>query len=216
MLSAALSLLPRTALAQGLPPQAASSGGEATTADGGPSAVAAEATPAADGSTAQVNTPGSQPREARDLSLPRPDDKRWQVGGELQYRTLVVRDTDPANDQRMFYRLQAGYEPLDNLILSARAGAKRRHGPPLFARSRDRWLPSAQLLRRNPSSKICTTGSQSLRKGGSGDISLQTAPVSTSCPAKTVSKQYLTPEPHHNGGSLSYASDMPQPPSFQQ
>jgi hypothetical protein len=119
--------LPSVAFGQGLPPQAAASGGDDTTADGGPSVDAAAAAPAAaDGSTSQVNTPGSQAREARDLSLPRPDDKRWQVGGELQYRTLAVRDTDPANDQRMFYRLQAGYEPVENLILSARAGVVQR------------------------------------------------------------------------------------------
>ena len=44
----------------------------------------------------------------------------------MQYRTLVIRDADPANDQRMFYRLQAGYEPLENLILLARAGVVQR------------------------------------------------------------------------------------------
>lgn len=122
--AALAAVLPGAALGQGLPPQAAASGD--TTADGGQAVGAAAAAPAADGSTAQVNTPGSQPREARDLSLPRPDDKRWQLGGELQYRTLVVRDTDPANDQRLFYRLQAGYEPVDDLILSARAGVVQR------------------------------------------------------------------------------------------
>ena len=126
-LAVSSAVLPSVALGQGLPPQAASAGEEATTADGGAAAASPAAdAPAAGEGTTQAGAPGSQAREARDLSLPRPDDKRWQVGGEMQYRTLVVRDTDPANDQRLFYRLQAGYEPLENLILSARAGVVQR------------------------------------------------------------------------------------------
>lgn len=125
--AALLAMSPSVALGQGLPPQAVSSGQEATSADGGPAAATPAAdTPAAGEGTTQAGAPGSQAREARDLSLPRPDDKHWQVGGEMQYRTLVIRDADPANDQRMFYRLQAGYEPLENLILLARAGVVQR------------------------------------------------------------------------------------------
>jgi hypothetical protein len=119
--------VPSIALGQGLPPQASAGGEEAPAADPGPAAAAPAAdTPAAGEGTTQAGAPGSQAREARDLSLPRPDDKRWQLGGEMQYRTLVVRDADPANDQRLFYRLQAGYEPAQNLIVSARAGVVQR------------------------------------------------------------------------------------------
>lgn len=65
-------------------------------------------------------------REAKDLSIQRPEDRPWQLVGEVSYRTLLVRDEDPANDQRMVYRLQFGYEALKNLILSARAGVQQR------------------------------------------------------------------------------------------
>jgi hypothetical protein len=66
------------------------------------------------------------PTEARDLSVQRPVTKPWQVLGEAQYRTLVVRDEDPANDQRMIYRLGFNYAVLPQLILSARGGVQQR------------------------------------------------------------------------------------------
>jgi hypothetical protein len=123
-----LLLLPGAASAQGLPPQAGPVSAEPGASDGGQDAATdpAATEPAANDDTTQVAAPGAQSREARDLSLPRPDAKRWQLGGEAQYRALMIRDTDPANDQRMYYRLQAGYEPIENLILSARAGVVQR------------------------------------------------------------------------------------------
>src|SRR5688572_26761088 len=65
---------------------------------------------ATNGATTAV---GEDPaREAKDLSIQRPEDRPWQLVGEVSYRTLLVRDEDPANDQRMVYRLQFGYEAL--------------------------------------------------------------------------------------------------------
>ena len=65
-------------------------------------------------------------REAKDLSLQRPVDKPWQVVGEVQYRALALRDEDPANDQRMLYRLQLNYRVAPDLFLSARTGLQQR------------------------------------------------------------------------------------------
>jgi hypothetical protein len=56
----------------------------------------------------------------------RPVQKPWQVLGEVQYRALAVRDDDPANDQRMLYRLQFNYAVAPDVILSARAGVQQR------------------------------------------------------------------------------------------
>lgn len=65
--------------------------------------------------------------EARDLSLERPVGKDWQLLGDIQYRTLAVRDEDPANDQRMLYRLQAGYDPpVPGLTVFAHIGFEQR------------------------------------------------------------------------------------------
>jgi hypothetical protein len=66
------------------------------------------------------------PVEARDLSVQRPIAKPWQVLGEVQYRALVVRDEDPANDQRMLYRLGYSYALRPELILAARGGVSQR------------------------------------------------------------------------------------------
>jgi len=87
-------------------------------------AVAAPAS--GEGPKAEDGTVGAETREARDLSVPLPDDDRWQLGGEAQYRALLIRDTDPANDQRLFYRLQLGYEAAPGLIFSARSGVVQR------------------------------------------------------------------------------------------
>ncbi len=65
--------------------------------------------------------------EARDLSLDRPVGKDWQLLGDVQYRTLAVRDEDPANDQRLLCRLQAGYDPpVPGLTVFARVGLEQR------------------------------------------------------------------------------------------
>ena len=106
--------------AQSAPAAAAPGGSESTTAVDPASAAPAET------GAAQPGPVGTETREARDLTLPREVDKPWQVLGEAQYRALVVRDTDPANDQRMYYRLQLNYEVVKDLILSARAGIVQR------------------------------------------------------------------------------------------
>jgi hypothetical protein len=93
-----------------------------------PSSPAAEAI-VADVDTAPEREPeprATEQTEARDLSVQRPINKDWQLLGELQYRTLAVRDEDPANDQRMFYRLQGAYDPLPNLTVFARLGLEQR------------------------------------------------------------------------------------------
>jgi hypothetical protein len=83
--------------------------------------------PAVEASSTQTSIPGTDAaREARDLSLQRPEHRSWQLVGEVAYRTLLVRDTDPANDQRMTYRMAFSYEPLEHLILSVRGGVQQR------------------------------------------------------------------------------------------
>jgi hypothetical protein len=93
-------------------------------------ALAAPDAAVAPGATASPTPPGTvgaEPaREARDLSLQRPLDKRWQLLGELQYRALAVRDDDPANDQRLLYGLQGSYALRPELLLSARVGLEQR------------------------------------------------------------------------------------------
>jgi hypothetical protein len=89
-------------------------------------AVGAGPTTAPSSSTTP-GTVGAEPaREARDLSLQRPLDKRWQLLGELQYRALAVRDDDPANDQRLLYGLQGSYALRPELLVSARVGLEQR------------------------------------------------------------------------------------------
>jgi hypothetical protein len=83
--------------------------------------------PVGEGASVQSTIPETDAaRDARDLSLQRPVHRSWQLVGEVAYRTLLVRDTDPANDQRMNYRLAFSYEPLERLLLSVRAGATQR------------------------------------------------------------------------------------------
>jgi len=112
---------PARVLAQGTPSPATA----ATAGSGAPpeatAAGQAGATPAGADQAAAASK-----QEARDLSLPRPVDKPWQAFGEAQYRALLIRDTDPANDQRMYYRLQFNYEVVEDLILSARGGVVQR------------------------------------------------------------------------------------------
>ncbi len=120
LLGCGLGLTPAGARAQSAaaPPPAAPTGGEGATVTGGQAG--------ATGGPGQSEAVDEETREARDLSLPREVDKPWQVLGEAQYRALLVRDTDPANDQLMFYRLQLNYEVVHNLILSARGGVVQR------------------------------------------------------------------------------------------
>jgi hypothetical protein len=83
--------------------------------------------PAVEAGSGQSTIPEADAaREARDLSLQRPAHRSWQLVGEVAYRTLLVRDTDPANDQRMSYRMAFSYEPLEDLILSLRGGVQQR------------------------------------------------------------------------------------------
>jgi hypothetical protein len=86
--------------------------------------ISAEATSVEPGNAER--SVAAPPVEARDLTVQRPVTKPWQVLGEVQYRALVVRDEDPANDQRMLYRLGFNYAALPRLILSARAGVSQR------------------------------------------------------------------------------------------
>lgn len=92
-----------------------------------PAVVEPGSTPVVEAANVQATLPEADPaREARDLSLQRPRERSWQLLGEVAYRTLLVRDEDPANDQRMSYRLQLAYEPVANLILSLRGGVQQR------------------------------------------------------------------------------------------
>jgi hypothetical protein len=97
---------------------------DAATAPAAPEGGQALSVEATNGQTSLVGTEST--REARDLSLQRPVERSWQLVGEVQYRSLLVRDEDPANDQRMFYRAQLGYAPVPNLILSLRGGVQQR------------------------------------------------------------------------------------------
>lgn len=63
---------------------------------------------------------------ARDLSLPPPSERRWQLMGDILYRTLAVTDRDPANDRRVIYRAQGNYEILPGLNAFLRMGIDQR------------------------------------------------------------------------------------------
>lgn len=122
--SAALSLLCSGSLALA---QAPAGGAPPAPAPAGPEPLGpGELTANAQTTGATVTAGTTPPTEARDLSVQRPVTKPWQVLGEAQYRTLVVRDEDPGNDQRMIYRLGFNYAVQPQLILSARGGVQQR------------------------------------------------------------------------------------------
>jgi hypothetical protein len=62
----------------------------------------------------------------RDALLQRPQDKPWRLAADVQYRSLLVTDEDPANDRYFLYRAQASYYPLRGLSVFTRLGLNQR------------------------------------------------------------------------------------------
>jgi hypothetical protein len=58
--------------------------------------------------------------------LRRPASKPWRIAADVQYRSLLVTDEDPANDRYFLYRAQASYYPLRWLSVFARLGLHQR------------------------------------------------------------------------------------------
>jgi hypothetical protein len=91
----------------------------------GPAAVeAAEAAEAVDAPEVAIDTadaPG-----AREELLQRPLSKPWRLAADVQYRSLLITDEDPANDRYFLYRAQASYYPLRWLSVFTRLGLYQR------------------------------------------------------------------------------------------
>jgi hypothetical protein len=70
-----------------------------------------------------VDTDAAGPRAEL---LRRPVGKPWRLAADVQYRSLLVTDEDPANDRYFLYRAQASYYPLRWLSVFARLGLYQR------------------------------------------------------------------------------------------
>jgi hypothetical protein len=117
------------ALARSAGAQDAAAPGDPSGAAPGPSAAAPG--PSAAEAAAAVDTPGVtidsvEAPDPRDELLQRPLTKPWRVAADVQYRSLLVTDEDPANDRYFLYRAQASYYPRRWLSVFARLGLYQR------------------------------------------------------------------------------------------
>jgi hypothetical protein len=114
-LGSALVVISLDAAGQGLPPMARAP-------DPPPAPAPTENALPASAEPASVTGPAAPATEVRDLGLTPDLERPWQITADVQYRTLLVTDGDPANDRRVIYRLQPGYEVLPALIAFVRFG----------------------------------------------------------------------------------------------